>query len=64
VLGQVAGEVPPVAEECAEECAEETPHQARHRMAVVDVAAGETEGEQFAAVVDDQSLTTRWSLKP
>ena len=44
------GDVPAIAEELAEEA----PHQAWDRTAVVDVAAGQAEGQQLAAVVDDQ----------
>ena len=50
LLGQGLGDVALVAEELAEEATD----QAGNGTAVVDVAGGEAEGEQLAAVIDDQ----------
>ena len=49
-LGERRGDVALVAKEAAKEPA----HQAGNRLAVVDVARGEAEGQQLATVVDDQ----------
>ena len=48
LLGQCGGDVAPITKELAEQAA----HQAGHGTAVIDIARGQAERQQFAPVID------------